>query len=247
MTAAAAMASVQAMNQRNRKPKPTFPEGPKAYVFNVSDQRWVVGMGGLGDYVVPPCKDGEQYSEALVIPDWTFEEYATKAGDGTMDWNPWSSKQISDQIMNETATSIYTGNLKKYGVFVSWTPVPSFEEVKAAREQLFQTYTALVEEGNRYSQDPNGYKEITANHLRAAKYTKQETAWSKSVHDMVDCPVCQSPMRVNTVKHSCGAIIDKQKAFDSGLLSREQAVMFGFIKENTVQGNPNDIRREHTK
>ena len=64
---------------------------------------------------------------------------------------------------------------------------------------------------------------------------------------MKDCPACLSPMRPDTVKHSCGAIINKEKAFELGLLSREQAVMFGFIKENAVQGNPNDIRREHTK
>jgi len=243
MTASAAMASVMAMNQRNRKPQPKLPEGSKAYIFNVGDQKWTIGMGGLGEYTVPACKDGEQYSEALVIPDYTFEEYATKAGDGTMDWNVWSAKQISDQIVNENASSIFTGNLKKQGVFVSWSPVPSFEDVKTAREELLKTSTALVEEGNRFNQEPNGYREITAVHLRAAKYTKQETAWSKAVHEMVDCPVCQSPMRVNTVKHSCGAIIDKQKAFDSGLLSREQAVMFGFVKEASGE----IPRPQHTK
>ncbi len=247
MTASAAMASVMAMNQRNRKPRPQLPEGQKAYVFNVSDQTWKIGMGGLGEYTVPACKDGEQYSEPLVIADYTFEEYATKAGDGTMDWNVWTAKQISDQIVNENASSIHTGNLKKYGVFISGTPVPKDEEVKAAREQLFQTYMSLVEEGNRFSQDPNGYKEITANHLRAAKYTKQETAWSKAVHDMVDCPVCQSPMRINTVKHSCGAIIDKQKAFDAGLLSREQAMMFGFVKEERGKDIGESKSPQHTR
>lgn len=210
----------------SRKARPNLPNVPPLYVFNVSNKEYKWREPGFEQYIVPACKDGEEYSTPCMIPGIVIEEVLIV--DKT-ELNMYNAEEIAMAIFHAGPGMRPQGDLRKFGLFVSRTNPPSDEDVAHAQHLLMQTCEALVADGDRIHAEGQskglGGQMITDEHRWAAKQAKQEREWSKGIVPMKECPVCHRPVARSAAVHlpwsECGAVLDWDKAIAAGLKKEE--------------------------
>jgi hypothetical protein len=203
-----------------RKLKPTgLPTDPKTYIYSVTEYGEAVNLGpGFPKYNVPPCEEGEEVGEPLVLdPIHFFEEAKVDVTEHTF----VSCHDIAQSIMRQGPGMNAAYDRTKVGWFVSKTYPPAPAEVKAAQEIYTNECKRLLAEGQRFA-TANQFNEINDMHKRAARWLKQKVTWDAPVQKMVDCPGCGEPVRASAIMHAvpyCGYVFNWVQAIESGMKS----------------------------
>lgn len=218
---------LNSLNSRKRKPIPAYFDDaakfPPVYIFNIYDMEHSVPLGGLGSFLIPACELGAEYSAPCVVKGFIADEYDEADGNGKMSWNPEQGADVAKDVVGIGSSNpqmgSYTTNREWWGVFIAKGEKPSDEELSDAKKKLDQMMTHLVMEGDRLAlQGPEGLKQIGPVHRRAVQWKKQKRDWATLPETMIDCPGCGDPIKPGVVKHSCGAILDMEKAIKLGMV-----------------------------
>ena len=234
------------MNRRNRKGVPDFMVKRFApiYIFNIypkSHRRQ--GYAG-GEYIVSACEPGQPYSKPCIINGFIADEYDLGDGQGNMSWNPEEGQNVAKDVVGIGSTSpelsMMTTNLEWWGVFIARgenqtdeekkDPVygrgekPTKWELAQAKSKLDRLMARILSEGDRiapFQNDPKSEK-LTQIHFDAAAYLKQPRNWANPIQAMQDCPGCGEAVKFGIAKCGhCGAILDRVKAMELGLIPDE--------------------------
>jgi hypothetical protein len=240
------LAHQRAMN--NSRYVPTMPdivrrvsEENRIYVFNVGPWRHVREMGSAGNWAIPACPDGKEYSEPVVIDGVMSEPYpmsevamsmlplAAKARQLAGDGEGWD---FALQVLGEGPHIPRNASFKPFGVFLSKSNPPQKQEVADARRLLNQKYLELVRSASEaWALGPARAGEViqaSFHHVaaRALRKTEAECPWlanTEQLAERADCPSCGAVYSKGIMKcRGCGFILDKaryDKAVKDGLFA----------------------------
>ena len=226
-----ALAFVQSMNHRSRKNVPAFMASrfPPVYIYNIYPRQHSVSLGGLGTYVIPACEPGKPYSKPCIVNGFIADEYDLGDGKGNMSWNAEQGEEVAKDVVGigsyTAELSPLTTNREWWGCFIAKGETPTPEELSAAKEKLERCMKMWLADGDRLAgQGEKGIAQIGIPHIEASVYLKQPRQWSNPVVAMIECPGCGSPIKPYIAKcGNCGAILDRVKAIELGLIPDETA------------------------
>jgi hypothetical protein len=186
------------------------------YIYNVSDHRFIRHMGGLGPYTIFPCEVGERYSRPTIVPRIVQETIPVDIR--KMEIRDNSGLELAQNILGIAGFQPKDQSIERWGIFISHSNPPLPEEVEAAEAILMQTSHKLVQEADGFYNDgPAEHKNITANHRKALALTKQKRPWAVASIEMSQCPGCMEPIAPGVVVHTCGAVLNWDKAIELGI------------------------------
>ena len=235
-TAQEALSHIQSQNVRKRQDWDARLETalPDKYIFNVYPKAWDVPLGGLGTFHIPACPEGKEHSEPLVVKGMTRDEYDLGDGQGRMSWNAIPGDKLASAIVGldsgSTALGTFTTNREWWGVFISDSKVPTEAQLAEARKKLTALMTIYLEQGDQLAAQGK-LADIGANERKACQFLNQKRSWAQLPEKMDNCPGCGEPIKPGIVKHSCGAILDMEKAAALGMLSENQLAVMLSAKE----------------
>jgi hypothetical protein len=112
--------------------------------------------------------------------------------------------------------------MSRWGFFASTNKIPTPMEIDIAKDKLKKTLSRLVKVADVLQSDPATRKRITDIYRVAAERLGVVRPWYEPVSEQKFCPVCQEPVSIRAVKHSCGAILNWNEAFRYALVTNEQ-------------------------
>ncbi len=223
---------VASMNQKIRKAVPKFmgERFSPVYIFNIYNKSHRRQGYAGGERIIPACQPGQKYSRPLVIDGFIADEYDLGDGRGNMAWNAEQGSDVAKDIVgigsSSPELSSQTTNLEWWGVFIAAGEVPTEAELKEAKSKLDRLMARILADGDRmapFQNDPRSEK-LCQIHFDAAAYLHQPRNWSNPVVAMQDCPGCGSTVKPGIAKCAhCGAILDRVKAIELGLIPDETA------------------------
>ncbi|HEY2496562.1 MAG TPA: hypothetical protein VGK24_05795 [Candidatus Angelobacter sp.] len=216
----------QELATKNQKIISTLPEelriaGDPIKIFNVSNQKWEVSMGGLGTWTIHACEKGQAHSEPLEVPfimnegimvDMEHIEFRAMAG-----------MRFAESIIGIGQHRHPTEDLRRWGIFVAAGSVPTEEELAKARSQYRERQLELVSQGDGfYGDGPAEYKNITKamreaiDWLVAEGVEVEERPWHKMIKaGQIECPGCFQKVDPRTIAHigpnGCGWVLNEEE------------------------------------
>jgi hypothetical protein len=134
----------------------------------------------------------------------------------------FTARQIAEDICKEI-NSNGPGDASFFGVFVcNDTKGPTVDELQDATTRL-ETYfrQTVAAADSQWSNIPR-HDLISGIAKRGARWLKVEREWLSNYAAMVECPACGDRIRPYVaVCKSCGAILDRKKAEEFGLLEKK--------------------------
>jgi len=96
--------------------------------------------------------------------------------------------------------------------------VPTKKELAKANERLAETDAALILEADEYwNQGPQHHINIVKQHREALRRRGQSRPWDQPIQTLTDCPGCQEKIKPGVVVHTCGAVLDWDRAIALGI------------------------------
>jgi hypothetical protein len=134
----------------------------------------------------------------------------------TMDYRI-SAREIAEDIAREINSDSGEGSF--HGVFVAAGPEPTESELADARRRLEDFQRRLVAAADLEWERTKNPMFITDLERRAARQLGLEKPWLYDSKPLAECPVCAEKIKHGVaVCRSCGAILDREKAAQYGLL-----------------------------
>ena len=104
--------------------------------------------------------------------------------------------------------------------------VPTKGEIERANKAMAEWDFAKIQEADRYQDNGPANKEegsgnITAEHRQALRRRGQIRDWDKPQETLQSCPGCQEKIRPGVIVHTCGAVLDWDKAVNLGMRKAE--------------------------
>jgi len=131
-----------------------------------------------------------------------------------------TAREIAEDLARELNSD--SGEGSYHGVFVAAGDVPTEEELAEARRRLVEFQRRLVAAADLEWERSKNPMFITDLERRAARHLGVEKPWLYDPKPLADCPVCAEKIKPGVaVCRSCGAILDREKAAQYGLVSRE--------------------------
>lgn len=128
-----------------------------------------------------------------------------------------SAQEIAEDIAREINNDSGEGSF--HGVFVAAGPEPTEDELADARCRLEEFQRRLVAAADLEWERTKNPMFITDLERRAARQLGLEKPWLYDPKPMAECPVCAEKIKPGVaVCRSCGAILDRQKAAQYGLV-----------------------------
>lgn len=128
-----------------------------------------------------------------------------------------SAKERADDIVRMVNGD--AGHNAFFGVFSIAGEIPTKQELTDAHKKYSAYCAYLVERADTAMQAPNGYREVSELHRRAARYLGVNKPWLQAVEQLTDCPACKSHIRPGAaVCPTCHAILDREAAEKFGLV-----------------------------
>ena len=212
-------ATVSALNTRTRDARLKKRVDYEVYIYSISPIAYKREMGGMGTFTVPACEPGKAYSQPLVIQSPICEEY--DAGNNRVKAEYFEGDDVAQNIVSPPTVG-QDNNLINQGVFIAAGEIPTQAELAKAHESLRKTYVALITQADFYfDQGPKIAQNIDIRHHRACSELKQTRPWHQEVVAMVTCPGCGSDIKTGVVMHTCGAVLNWDKAIELGLKKPE--------------------------
>ena len=116
-----------------------------------------------------------------------------------------------------------SGEGSYHGVFVAAGDSPTEGELAEARRRLEEFQRRLVAAADLEWERTKNPMFITDLERRAARQLGLEKPWLYDARPLADCPVCAEKIKHGVaVCRSCGAILDREKAAQYGLVAAEE-------------------------
>jgi hypothetical protein len=132
-----------------------------------------------------------------------------------------TAREIADDIAREINGDSGEGSF--HGVFVAAGDSPTDAELEEARRRLDEFHRRLVAAADLEWERSHNPMFITDLERRAARELRLEKPWLYDPKPLADCPVCAEKIKPGVaVCRSCGAILDREKAAQFGLVAREE-------------------------
>jgi len=161
--------------------------------------------------------EGIEYSLTRVTPRTAVMDYGDKR---TLPL-PSSAWEIANDLCREINSD--AGERSFLGVFVCAGDSPTEQELRDARAQLDEFYRSLVTSADREWERSHSFLFINDLQRRAAASLGLDKEWHYQVRETSECPGCGERLKPNVaVCKTCGAILDREKAFALGLGHREE-------------------------
>jgi hypothetical protein len=178
----------------------------RAVICNVGEQEWTL-VRTYGMYRIPAPKAGEERATLVV----TDRIDVVDMGDNRRLEVPIHARKIAEDL---------AADLGDYGVFVAEGQEPTAEEIASAKEHLIKVAKKLVFEGDQEWARSHNYRLLSDLHRRAVKHLGLEREWAYEPAAMSECPVCGERIKPGVaVCRSCGAILDREKARQFGIVA----------------------------
>ena len=128
-----------------------------------------------------------------------------------------TAQEIAEDIAREINGDSGEGSF--HGVFVAAGPMPTDSELADARHRLEAFHHRLVAAADLEWERTKNPMFITDLERRAARQLGYEKPWLYDPKPLADCPVCAEKIKHGVaVCRSCGAILDREKAAQYGLV-----------------------------
>ncbi len=128
-----------------------------------------------------------------------------------------TAREIAEDVAREINGDSGEGSF--HGVFVAAGPEPTEAELADARHRLEEFQRRLVAAADLEWERTKNPMFITDLERRAARQLGLEKPWLYDPKPLADCPVCAEKIKPGVaVCRSCGAILDRDKAAQYGLL-----------------------------
>ncbi len=182
---------------------------PSIYIFNVSRREFRNRIGAGKNYTIPACQPGEEYSEALEIPNLVLSEIDLADGGNNMGviMNPGLNGVveiggeermvigIANDIIGTNSTSpalgLYTTSLEWWGVFATLNKTPTKAELDQARSKLQQRMELVYATGAELVQAGKNVPMIDRPlYNEAAEILGRKPFWGTLEHTRAQCPEC---------------------------------------------------------
>jgi hypothetical protein len=177
----------------------------RAVICNVGEQEWTL-VRTYGMYRIPAPKAIEDQATLVV----TDRIDVIDMGDNRRLEVPIHARKIAEDLV---------ADLGDYGVFVAAGEEPTAEEIANAKEHLIEVAKKLVFEGDQEWARSHNYRLLSDLHRRAVKRLGLEREWAYEPAAMGECPVCGERIKPGVaVCRSCGAVLDREKARQFGIV-----------------------------
>jgi len=132
-----------------------------------------------------------------------------------------TAREIAEDIAREINGDSGDGSF--HGVFVAAGDLPTDDELSDARRRLEEFQRRLVAAADLEWERTKNPMFITDLERRAARQLGLEKPWLYDAKPLADCPVCAEKIKPGVaVCRSCGAILDREKAAQYGLVPQER-------------------------
>jgi hypothetical protein len=132
-----------------------------------------------------------------------------------------TAREIAEDIAREINSDSGEGSF--HGVFVAAGPTPTEAELADARRRLEEFQRRLVAAADLEWERTKNPMFITDLERRAARQLGLEKPWLYDPKPLAECPVCAEKIKHGVaVCRSCGAILDRDKAAQYGLVSKDE-------------------------
>lgn len=166
--------------------------------------------------VLPGCKKGEKFS-FVVIND--HQDLRVVAIDH---WAEHSEKTPVNIPAQQIVTDFFSAeNLSAKGAFVPTGDEPTAEEIATAHATRRSYLEKCVLDGDSEFSRAHRVDDIPGEWKRAASELNVDREWAfRAPAPTMECPVCGEVLKQGVaVCRSCGAVLDRQKAEQYGLLN----------------------------
>jgi len=127
-----------------------------------------------------------------------------------------TAREVAEDIARELNGDSGEGSF--HGVFVAAGEMPTEGELADARRRLEEFHRRLVAAADLEWERTHNPMFITDLERRAARQLGLEKPWLYDSKPLAECPVCAEKIKHGVaVCHSCGAILDREKAAQYGL------------------------------
>ncbi len=197
---------------------PTVTDSTTVSLVNISTQKWPPRQRTyFGSLEVRSPEPGEVFAITPIrgctgvmdLGDKRIMEYRITA------------REIADDIAREINGDSGEGSF--HGVFVAAGELPTVGELAEARTRLDEFHRRLVAAADLEWERSHNPMFITDLERRAARELRLEKPWLYDPKPLADCPVCAEKIKPGVaVCRSCGAILDREKAAQFGLVARDE-------------------------
>jgi hypothetical protein len=116
-----------------------------------------------------------------------------------------------------------SGDGSFHGIFVAAGSAPTAGDLAEARQRLEEFHKRLVAAADLEWERTRNPMFITDLERRAARLLGMEKQWLYDPKPSAECPVCAEKIKHGVaVCRSCGAILDREKAAQYGLVGRDE-------------------------
>jgi len=133
-----------------------------------------------------------------------------------------TAREVAEDIAREINGDSGEGSF--HGVFVAAGEMPTEGELADARRRLEEFHRRLVAAADLEWERTHNPMFITDLERRAARQLRLEKPWLYDSKPLAECPVCAEKIKHGVaVCRSCGAILDREKAAQYGLVPAEKS------------------------
>jgi hypothetical protein len=196
------------------------PQRDAVALVNISTQKWPPRHRTyFGSLTVRSRQPGEAYAVTTICGCKGVMDLGDKR---TMEF-AITAREIAEDIAREINGDSGEGSF--HGVFVAATETPTEAELESAHQRLDDFHRRLVATADLEWERTHNPMFITDLERRAARELGQEKPWLYDPKPLADCPVCAEKIKAGVaVCRSCGAILDREKAAQYGLVAKEASV-----------------------
>jgi len=186
-----------------------------AALINISTEKWPPRHRTyFGSLEVRSPQPGEPYAATTIHGCNSFIDMGDHRH---MDYSI-TAQQVAEDIAREINGDSGEGSF--HGVFVAAGPEPTEAELADARRRLEEFQRKLVAAADLEWERTKNPMFITDLERRAARQLGLEKPWLYDSKPLAECPVCAEKIKHGVaVCRSCGAILDREKAAQYGLVA----------------------------
>ena len=191
----------------------------RTIIANITEQQWILHRT-YGTFLVAPARQQQSGQQAYGITAVAARKGTIDLGDKRVLDFPITASEIAADLVREINSD--GGEASFFGVFVCAGAEPTPAELDQARGKLEEFYKKQVFIADQEWERTHNYMVITDVQRRAARGLGLEKEWSYEPKPLVDCPACGEKVKPGVaVCRACGAILDRAKALQFGLLPAE--------------------------
>ena len=189
-----------------------------ATLVNISAEKWPPRHRTyFGALEVRSPEAGEAYAVTMIRGCTGVMDLGDKR---TMEYRI-TAREIAEDIAREINSDSGEGSF--HGVFVAAGTSPTETELADARRRLEEFQRRLVAAADLEWERTKNPMFITDLERRAARQLGLEKPWLYDAKPLAECPVCAEKIKHGVaVCRSCGAILDREKAAQYGLVAVEK-------------------------